>query len=295
MKRLLERFTPSPALLRAIGWALALASLLFIVRAALAADFGSLLARLDPWSGMGLAGLALIYGGLMGLLAVAWRFGFPPSAGEVQVRPAIVVYGASIFPKYIPGSVFQYASRQGLGASFGWSQRDMAFATVLELVLHVVAASIVFLIADLVLGLGYADTLFAVPLAAVFCAGGIWLHRRRRDWFGPLAISFLLQLLFFAGLMFVAGACAALVAPAGAIAAGPLFLLGWLIAFVTPGLPGGIGVREAALLWLTAPVLGPGPALLFSGATRVVTLCGDLVFGCGALLLQRAAKRSGAG
>ena len=63
-----------------------------------------------------------------------------------------------------------------------------------------------------------------------------------------------------------------------------MFLLAWLIGFITPGAPGGIGVREASVLVTTSAIMGPGPALLFAAATRIVTLGGDALFALGALV-----------
>ena len=53
--------------------------------------------------------------------------------------------------------------------------------------------------------------------------------------------------------------------------------LAWMLGFVTPGAPAGLGVREAVLLGLLGPVLGEPAALLLSLQLRLATLGGDLL------------------
>ena len=48
---------------------------------------------------------------------------------------------------------------------------------------------------------------------------------------------------------------------------------------MTPGAPGGLGVREAVLVTLlTGAVLGPSESLLVAVLLRAVTIAGDLLF-----------------
>ena len=51
--------------------------------------------------------------------------------------------------------------------------------------------------------------------------------------------------------------------------------LAWVVGFLTPGSPGGLGTREAALLILLTPVLGETQVLGVSIVLRAVTFGGD--------------------
>jgi hypothetical protein len=53
------------------------------------------------------------------------------------------------------------------------------------------------------------------------------------------------------------------------------FALAWVIGLVTPGSPGGLGVRETALVVLLAPMTGADRALVLALGLRVVTVVGD--------------------
>jgi uncharacterized membrane protein YbhN (UPF0104 family) len=52
----------------------------------------------------------------------------------------------------------------------------------------------------------------------------------------------------------------------------------WTAGFLTPGAPGGLGVREAVLVALLVGPLGEGSALAVALAWRVATLGGEVIF-----------------
>ncbi|MEQ9122824.1 MAG: hypothetical protein RIM80_09710, partial [Alphaproteobacteria bacterium] len=75
--------------------------------------------------------------------------------------------------------------------------------------------------------------------------------------------------------------------------AGPYLIaagaLAWLAGFVTPGAPGGIGMREFALLMLLSGVGAEADVLLAAALLRVVTVAGEVLFYFGGrLALARA-------
>jgi hypothetical protein len=51
----------------------------------------------------------------------------------------------------------------------------------------------------------------------------------------------------------------------------------WFIGYITPGAPGGVGVREAALVVLLGPSLGEATALSVAAGLRLLTMLGDLL------------------
>jgi uncharacterized membrane protein YbhN (UPF0104 family) len=55
------------------------------------------------------------------------------------------------------------------------------------------------------------------------------------------------------------------------------FAAAWLVGFVTPGAPAGIGVREAALVALLSPVTGNEIGLAAAALSRIMSVVGDAV------------------
>ena len=90
----------------------------------------------------------------------------------------------------------------------------------------------------------------------------------------------------------------ALSLPSGAVgAAGPVFFIGafaasWVLGFLAPGAPAGLGVREALLAVWFAGVLAPADAVALIVMLRIATTLGDLLnfaWGSAALARQRPA------
>lgn len=52
-------------------------------------------------------------------------------------------------------------------------------------------------------------------------------------------------------------------------------MIAWVLGFIIPGAPGGIGVRETALTLLLTPVTGRDMIVVLSVLHRLVTVAGD--------------------
>ena len=171
--------------------------------------------------------------------------------------------------KYIPGNVFQYVARNKLASEANISHVDVALATVLDIGMSMLAP---FLISLLLMRrqiftvlAAYQKTFLLVLLIGIaavclFLALVRWkfrdkLHayfekyRRllRKKTLGQLALAFLLYLLqsvLCVGL-YALPLLGVVSVPAEKI---PQFLgaylFSWIVGFITPGSPGGIGVRR---------------------------------------------------
>jgi uncharacterized membrane protein YbhN (UPF0104 family) len=58
------------------------------------------------------------------------------------------------------------------------------------------------------------------------------------------------------------------------------FSLAWAVGFVTPGAPGGLGVREGLMLLMLAPVYTAASASVLVIALRIATTLGDVLILC---------------
>lgn len=269
-------------------------SLLFLARAFLEAGSAQVFAAIDvtDFAAIGLFGI--VYGLLLMLLARSWALA--PGSSAAGNRQILAVYGTSILPKYIPGSILQYGSRQLLGRQLGWDAALMAHGSLLEVALHVICSLVVALFL-LIPALhpagaeGLAWTI-AVIAAALAIATAAMIFVRRRLVVSVLVGSAAYQLAFFAGMAALAAFCGALfgVSVAQLLVVAGLFLVSWLVGFVVPLAPGGIGVREATGVALLSGLIGLETALLVLAAMRLVSLIGDvLMFMLGAAC-QRALR-----
>ncbi|MDJ0643551.1 MAG: hypothetical protein QNJ15_12090 [Erythrobacter sp.] len=233
----------------------------------------------SAWLATVMVGLA--YGGALALLAVGW-VAMSARKGALDLSATIAIYGPAVVAKYIPGSIFQYGSRQLNGAEFGLEQKPMAKASLAEAALHVPTALLcgaILLVGGGLLGLGaVAVAGFTVAIVAS----------------PPFVRAAGFQLAFFAlfaVLMTLLAGLALMSADPERLAA--LFMLAWVAGFLVPVAPGGIGVRESALLALAVPGESTAIVAAFALLTRLATTIGDGAIGLAGywLLLSRRWNR----
>lgn len=293
-------------LLRAAAWLLPLAALLYLGFALSDLDLSEFGSYLNSRV-LGVACIvALLYGAGLYLLAFAWSACLQKcSRNPVSPEAAVQLYAFATFAKYLPGNVFHYAGRQIAAARLGYGQKAPAQATFLEILGHLAAVGVIllallpFTLSGLAALLSLAGEqlrpwIFAGLLCAVAGIVFLWLSPKARELLPALdlrLLSFvgLLQLSFFAlvALLGVWLAIPVLNLPQEAM---PLmvfvYLASWLIGFVTPGAPGGLGVREACLLAGLGGLADPEAVLAFAALTRGAFLVGEALFSISGFLFR---------
>jgi uncharacterized membrane protein YbhN (UPF0104 family) len=250
------------------------------------AFIGERLWRLDwstlaPHASWGLAGsmaaAALLFAAADQALARAWRVVVDPD-GRQSRHDMARIYARGVLMKYLPGSVFQYVSRQLEGARSGIEHKLLAKSIGVEVGLHLVSSMAV---------AAACLTFDRQPVGAIVAAGlviGVSLAARR-----PLLTALAFQIIAFGAFALAAALVGAAVLPAGTSLAhfSALFLFAWLAGFVVPVAPGGIGVREAALLALAGANLPAAGLMAATLALRGSSIAGDLGYGFAMLRRSR--------
>jgi uncharacterized membrane protein YbhN (UPF0104 family) len=216
-------------------------------------------------------------------------------APTARFGSSIWVWERSFAARYIPSGALTVAvrvlERERLGATRG----QILSATAYEQLVAVAAAAGVSLAAFALagrkpplVGLVVLVAVLVIALPAQPIARW-WAHRRRTA--GRLSQSVLVRsgILVTAAILCV---CSWLVAGfatwifVAAVTAEPTpsfpYLLGaytfaWLIGFVVPFAPSGLGVREATLIALLSPVVGAGAATALSLGLRLANVAGDFL------------------
>ena len=246
-----------------------------------------------------LDGIRLITASALWLLSYAflvrlWAGSMAWWGARVGLAAALRVFAAANLARYIPGGVWQFASLAAMSASSGLSIVAVVSAAVFQ---QIVLASV-----GLILGLSFAPATrlgasWNVPLSVVLpvvvlsVAGLVlllpvatrridaWLSRRRnmaitlprvrrRD----IATYVTLSALGWIGyaVAFVVFAHAVLdPMPLDALTLGASFVLSYVVGILAVFAPGGLVVREAALVALLAPALGGEQALALAVASRL--------------------------
>jgi hypothetical protein len=254
------------------------------------------LIRSDEISTIGCRGvlLVLVLGGVYGVanLLICEAFHRLSRSVGLPFTRAVSwrVFSVSQIGKYLPGNVFHLAGRQALGGVVGGGQMKLVKVTVLELSGMAVCGTLfgAFVIDRII-------HVFDLPLWIEAAGAGVSaviiliVIRRLFGVDAGLAWSLYIVFLAVTGLIFL-GLIINLnptiiggVSPVTIVAA---YVISWLLGFVTPGAPAGLGVREYVLLLLLG---GMDSAMIVSAVllSRLVTILGDiLLLGLGAVFLR---------
>ena len=262
---------------RWVGGAALAGSIVFIGERLWRLDWSTL----QPHASWGLAGAMigapLLFAAADRALARAWTAVVDPEHTQPP-RDMARIYARGVLMKYLPGSIFQYVSRQVEGAKTGIEHKLLAKSVVVEVGLHLVSSMSVAAAC-----LTFARAPVVTVVAAALVVGASLAARR------PLLTALAFQILAFGAFAVAAALIGAAVLPAGTSLAhfAALFLLAWLAGFVVPVAPGGIGVREAALLALAGAGLPAAGLMAATLALRASSIAGDLGYGLVTLRRRR--------
>lgn len=225
--------------------------------------------------------LAGIYGAANLILASAWRLLMLGLEQAISSRMANRIYGLTQLAKYVPGNIFQFAGRQFLAMSHGFSGKAIAKSTFLELLL-LVLTGVAFILWILPLlypafNIIYGLSLFII-IATLIALGLKWQDKSSlikviARYFLFLVISGTVFLCVLYSIVDNWTATPALVLPFLAA-----YVIAWLAGLVTPGSPAGVGVREFILILLLKPFFAEVDIVLAVIISRITTVVGDCFF-----------------
>lgn len=252
-----------------------------------------------------ICGLSVLYGIHIFLLGLSWRCLIKMISGKkVRADKAIFVWNKSNMMKYIPGNIFQYIGRNEIAITDKLNHADVAMATVSDVIINLIGVFCVVLVSyshglkiGIKLVLENQMYLIAVTAVVIILIVVILVFRKKifpyLNKFKALLnkrniIKVIFLILFYAfwavytsGIYLVilkqiVGA-EILQSDFGMIMGS--YLLSWMIGFIMPGAPGGIGVREAALTILLSPFerIQIDKILLAIVIYRFVNIIGDIL------------------
>jgi glycosyltransferase 2 family protein len=244
----------------------------------------------------------------IGIAGQIWRLllsdhGFSPSWQQVQVIFAITQFG-----KYVPGNVGQFLGRVFMAREIGIPVSVTANTMLIEIIWGagmgggLALLSMVFFVEEQALGFGMVKLGLTVvilmflpwlginfvnrfiPKIAKRLSGGYVISSPRLITALVVALLFLLNFWIMGVILKLQALWFFDVTAGSVIELTCLFAIAWLAGYLVPGAPGGLGVREAMMVMLLSPVLGPGTAVGLSLTLRLTTTVGDAVaFGLGIL------------
>jgi len=275
-----------------------------------------------PRAALGIALGALLWSCGAPLLALAWH-GLLAGLGVPRLRRELFgIIGITQFAKYVPGNVAQYIGRAGMSLVRGIPPRPLAVTIVLETLLVIAAAVVMGVGTGALSEVGlkvvhlHGAQLASIAALVALAVAGLLLFRSvappllRR--FAPRYASALdgtllppqIRIAHAFGLycgMYICMGIGLIVLARCLLPGAPhdywlliaVFALAWVVGFVTPGAPGGLGVREGLMLLMLAPVYSAAIASVLVIALRIATTLGDvLILTAGFLVLPGRSEDS---
>lgn len=291
--------------LKYIGQVLTILSLVYIVLTIrkMGLDF-SMITNIPLFAGILTIGLigktASVF--LSGYVWSSWVFFFAGIKGNR--KEGIRIYTKANTGKYLPGNVMHYVERNLFADKMGVGQKKVAVSTVIEVLCSIMDAFLITLIFSYQV-LAQAITavyhllgqyslivlVSVVVLGIVFVITALFFLRKKTgEVLKEYRLSkFLKQLAFgMAGQaigLLVLGAIFAMlyiymsgnwnVSDLLVIVAG--YVVAWVLGFVVPGAPGGVGIREMVLTLICGPIIGQNLIVTIALIHRLITVVGDFL------------------
>ena len=294
--------------LRWVGHGLAFLGVCFVAWR-LWGHIGDVLAKsASPLVWTGVVGLSVVYALTSLPLAWAWWMALGALGDCLSWGRIWRLYARTQIAKYLPGNVFHFAARHIAAREEGAKDAVLAIAAGLEIGMLLLSAAALSLLALDHL-LSFFGQLPWITLLVLLAAGALtsgaalilWretIAAKTTKWhWRQLALAQLGYGVFIlmSALLFV-GACLLAGADRGTIVKNLPVLMGgyacsWASGFIVPGAPGGLGIREAALVALLGATVGESTIVLAAVMSRMISTLGDGLFFSSSAL--RVGRRNG--
>lgn len=239
-----------------------------------------------------------------------WRKLIEALSGQPQSltayrRDFLEVYTKSNLFKYIPGNVFQYVGRNELAFRLGLNHVQVATSTLIEIVLTVFAAALAALLLVWSVAIDYFrqhwKILAGLCLIGVLLLTGLFFAARKHEKLRTYIAQYKETMstkknmrtlfccfLYYAFTFFYSGGLFLLVLRLcgttdlslyGVRIILGAYILSWVAGYITPGSPGGIGVRELVMMSVVAGSNLATPESITSALViyRIITILGDVL------------------
>jgi len=252
----------------------------------------------------------LIYVAAWFLMTLAWfRLLIWYGQSNITFQKCLPIYARTQIAKYIPGNVFHFAGRHLLGRRMGLDHGTLIGATLSEIIGQILASSSLGLMGLLfldvsqkyisstgILAIFIMTILFPVLLnklaSKVRPLEPLYLQDKTSleiiEGLLPVHLLYVLFFLILGGL-FLGIVCGITdlsdFSQAGSVIT--IFSVSWLVGFITPGSPGGMGVREAIIVASLTKIIGEPESLFVAFLFRIICVLGDLLFFMSSFLFGR--------
>jgi uncharacterized membrane protein YbhN (UPF0104 family) len=249
--------------------------------------------------------LSIGYAILVYISSFAWKMTLSfIHKGKISFQEIISVYVKANIGKYLPGNVMHFAGRNILAGKLGFKQLDIAFCSIVEIVMLIFTACFLSIILamqsfQMVIKNLYGKInpfyVFGILIILfIFIAVAIWLFIKKSGFidkykhlftrnflkllcklFCIYSVTLIIPGIFLVLIFTFALGCNLSLQTTMIIIAA--YTISWVAGFIVPGAPGGIGVRESILLLILSPFYANDIILLAAILHRISSILGDII------------------
>ena len=220
---------------------------------------------------------------------------------QVKFKGIVKVYAKSNIGKYLPGNVMHFVERNIFAKGQGLSQIDVTTSTIVEIFCQVFVAitiSIAFsrdYLFDIMRSFFSGRYLIAIGviIPIFICMAFIGYEKNSKIQIVVKKIlrvnyipTFLCVCLLYTLVLFLQGFQLLMLLNLGFGCVLPVqqsllviafFVMAWMIGFVVPGAPGGLGIRETVIVLLLSDIIGEDKVLCAALLFRLISILADVL------------------
>lgn len=276
-----------------VGTAVAIIAILYVARSVYSHAEQLRVILLQPKFAISVFVAAVSYAAILELVGFGW-YVLLSSVGDRKITSflALRIFARTQIYKYLPTNVIHMVGRFVIAARYGVKKSVLSYAQLMEIVLMIVSATAIALIfsfsflletvepygitKNMTISICIIGCLAVISLVLLLVIGHFKQTKGRAIVclmmvFACYAAFFIFNGLIVSALVYlVSGSTADLKVVVGVAS------VGWLLGFIVPGAPGGLGVREAVIIaGLTIIGMAPAAAAAVAVAHRLVAILAD--------------------
>lgn len=210
------------------------------------------------------------------------------------------IYCKSNILKYLPGNVMQYVGRNQIAVEENLHHGEVALATILEIGIVIISAALVAMTFSWSYAVEWINNFIDIDSGTiVMIVGGVIIGcgavavvcRKRLDEYLKIVLKKenvfrLVGLIIYYSVNFVLGSVIYFFVLAvlqirltseGYLVGIGLYALAFVLGYVTPGVPGGIGIRETILIYFFSSFMPESQILTGALIMRIISIIGDFI------------------
>ncbi len=231
--------------------------------------------------------LSILYAIFLFIIPIGWKSIIENLSKNKLSISLIWIWLKTNIYKYLPGNIFHYAGRQILAKKVGISHTILIKSNLIETLLMLITTLI---ISCIILILFYdfnmvnpyliflnKTNIYIASVLIIFIL--IFLNRYKNINIFSYINVILYYCIFFFGIGFIAYIILnyQMQVSFSYFLITAIYAFAWLVGFVTPGAPGGIGVRESIFVVFSNGLLSMSDALVLSMVLRISNIIGEII------------------